>query len=106
MVDLDTIQRFADAIAREFHPERIILFGSYAWGTPDDSSDVDLLVVVRDAPSPVKAASEITYRIPHDFAVDILVRETDVLERRLELGDWFLKEIVDRGKVLYESAYA
>jgi predicted nucleotidyltransferase len=43
------IRGYAHAIAAEFHPERIILFGSYAYGTPHEESDVDLLVVMSTA---------------------------------------------------------
>jgi predicted nucleotidyltransferase len=106
MVSAQEIQEFADAIAREFHPERIILFGSYAWGKPDMGSDVNILVLMRTREAPPRAATEITYHVAHDFALDLIVRDPDVVERRLALGDWFLKEITERGKVLYESAYA
>lgn len=100
------IQAFADEIARSFQPERIILFGSYAWGKPDDDSDVDVLVVMPLTGGHVEKALEISLRVPHKFALDLLVRDPEVLARRVALNDWFLKEIVERGEVLYESAYA
>lgn len=40
------IRRYTRAIAAEFSPDKIILFGSYAYGTPHEDSDVDILVVM------------------------------------------------------------
>jgi predicted nucleotidyltransferase len=105
-VSRQEIQAFAGEIARRFQPERIILFGSYAWGNPDNDSDVDVLVVMPLTGSHVDKAVEVSLKVPHKFALDLLVRDPDVLARREALNDWFLKEIVEQGEVLYESAYA
>src|SRR6202011_4612235 len=45
-IPMRVIHRYARAIAEEFHPDKIILFGSYAWGIPHKDSDVDLLIVM------------------------------------------------------------
>src|SRR5215471_8783092 len=81
-VPMRVIRRYARAIAEEFHPDKIILFGSYAYGTPHEDSDVDLLVVMPA-------------RNQHDQAVRILWR--------LAEGESFTTTIVSRGKVLYEK---
>ena len=46
MIEMDRIESFSNRIAQEFRPERIILFGSYAYGEPTEDSDVDLLVIM------------------------------------------------------------
>ena len=82
---------------------RIILFGSYAWGEPDSGSDVDLLVIMPHTdPAPV-AASRIAMAVPHDFALDLIVRSPDEVRKRIANEDWFLREIMERGQVLYEA---
>jgi predicted nucleotidyltransferase len=104
MVDFDSIQQVCDQIVREFHPQKIILFGSYAYGTPNSSSDVDLLVVLPGKKSGVHKAIEILDTLDIHFAIDLLVRTPDQIRQRLEWNDFFLREVIERGKVLYESA--
>jgi predicted nucleotidyltransferase len=99
------IRRFARQVAERFHPERIILFGSYAYGTPHADSDVDILVVMPTR-NQLDQAARISYLIDPPFPLDILVRTPHNLAWRLEAGDCFLREIVSRGKVLYEQADA
>jgi uncharacterized protein len=96
------IHDYARAIAGEFHPERIILFGSYACGTPHEESDVDLLVVMRTA-DPHAAAVRIQYRLTPPFPVDLVVRTPEQLAWRLAEGESFLRTVVSQGKVLYEK---
>ena len=89
-------------IVQELKPEKVILFGSYAYGTPDPHSDVDLLVVMKTNAS-LKDRSWAVSRLllPRPFPVDILVKTPKEVEKALESGDFFLKEILTRGKVLY-----
>ncbi|HEX5271872.1 MAG TPA: nucleotidyltransferase domain-containing protein [Gemmataceae bacterium] len=103
-VPLRVIRRFARQVAERFDPEKIILFGSYAYGTPDEDSDVDLLVVMpaRDESA---QATRIRLAVERCFPMDLLVRTPENLRRRLEEGDWFLREIVSKGKVLYDKAH-
>lgn len=103
MVALKDIQAFVDRIARNFHPERIILFGSYAWGKPTPDSDVDLLVVLPFQGKNWKMASKIRKRIHPSFPVDLVVRTSEQLRQRLKQGDGFLEDITRHGKVLYEN---
>jgi len=93
-------------IVRELDPEKIVLFGSYAYGTPNQHSDVDLLVVMKTAAS-IKDRSWAVSRLllPRPFPVDILVKTPEELEESLKAGDFFLKEILTRGKVLYERSH-
>lgn len=100
------IEEFARRIAAEFHPERIILFGSYAYGTATPDSDVDLLVVMPHAGKAVEQALEIRRAVQPNFGLDLIVRDPQTLQQRIEWGDFFLREITQKGVVLYESAYA
>jgi predicted nucleotidyltransferase len=90
-------------IVSELKPEKVILFGSYAYGTPNPHSDVDLLVVMKTRSS-LKDRSWAVSRllIPRPFPVDILVKTPKEVEKALASGDFFIKEILTRGKVLYD----
>ncbi|MBX3002225.1 MAG: nucleotidyltransferase domain-containing protein [Caldilineaceae bacterium] len=98
-----TLPQAVARIAQELQPEAIILFGSYAYGEPTPDSDVDLLVIWQtDAPGTERSWSVSRLLIPRLFPVDILVRTPDEIEDALAQGDFFIREIITRGKVLYE----
>lgn len=99
-IPMAAIRRYARAIAEKFHPEKIILFGSYAYGTPNRDSDIDLLVVMP-ARNQIDQAIKIRVAVEAPFPLDLIVRTPHNMQWRLEEGDWFLREIVTRGKVLY-----
>jgi predicted nucleotidyltransferase len=95
------IQKIVD----ELNPEKIILFGSYAYGTPNPHSDVDLLVVLKTNASLKERSWKVSrLLLPRPFPVDILVKTPKEMETALKAGDFFLKEILTRGKVLYERS--
>jgi predicted nucleotidyltransferase len=99
----ETLPAAVERIVRELEPEKVILFGSYAYGAPTPDSDVDLLVVLEtDAPSKERSWAVSRLLIPRPFPVDILVRTPQEIARNLARGDFFLREIMARGKVLYE----
>src|SRR5260370_30853968 len=102
-VPMRLIRRFARQVAERFQPEKIILFGSHAYGTPHQDSDVDILVVM-EARNQLDAAVRISLSIDPPFPLDIIVRTPKNMKWRLEEGDSFLREIVSKGKVLYEKA--
>ena len=103
MVTRAEIQATCDDIVREFAPLQIVLFGSYAYGTPREYSDVDLLVVMPGSKSETrKREREIYRRVPHRFRMDLLVRSPEEIAYRLSYNDWFLREITEKGEVLYE----
>ena len=101
----EQIQEYSDRIAAEFKPERIILFGSYAYGTPTADSDVDLLVVMPFEGDSVYKAVEIRGVVHADFPVDLLVRTPAQVEQRIAWNDWFMREIVEKGKVVYAATH-
>jgi predicted nucleotidyltransferase len=103
---MSAIKRYAQQIVEHFGPDKIILFGSYAWAAPTPDSDVDLLVVM-----PTRNQVEQAVRIDEaleerGFPLDLLVRTPKALAARLGWGDCFMQEIVARGKVLYEKGHA
>ena len=104
MITREDIQATCDDIVREFAPLQVILFGSYAYGTPTEDSDVDLLVVMEIPESETRRqAIEIRQRIPRRFPMDLLVRSPEEIAYRVFYNDWFLREITERGEVLYGS---
>ncbi len=102
---MSIIREVVRRIADEFHPQKIILFGSYAYGHPKPESDVDLLVVMETTQE-IRQAIQIRQHINPLFGMDILVYTPDTLKQRILWGDSFLKEITQKGKILYESADA
>jgi uncharacterized protein len=106
MIEMRKILELSQQIAKAFEPERIILFGSYAYGTPTNNSDVDLLVVLPFEGQAFRKTAEILDYTNPTFSVDLLVRTTDELQQRLAWGDFFLREIVERGQILYEATGA
>jgi predicted nucleotidyltransferase len=100
-----TIHSLVEQISGLFHPKKIILFGSYAYGTPRPESDVDLLVVMDTQLSELEQAAVICRAIPYRFGLDLVVYTPQRLAQRLEWGDSFLREIIQRGITLYESAH-
>jgi uncharacterized protein len=100
-----TIHALVEQISVLFHPYKIILFGSYAYGTPRPESDVDLLVVMDSQLSELEQAAVICRTIPYRFGLDLIVYTPQNLAQRLAWGDSFLKEIMQRGITLYESAH-
>lgn len=101
-IPLWVIRRFARQVAERFQPDKIILFGSYAYGRPHADSDVDILIVMP-ARNQLDQAFKIHATLLPPFPLDILVRTPKNLEWRLREGDSFLRELMARGKVLYEK---
>jgi predicted nucleotidyltransferase len=96
------ILRYARQVAERFHPDRIILFGSYAYGTPHADSDVDLLVIMP-ARNELDQAFKIRLAVPAPFPMDLMVRTPASMRWRLEEGESFATVIITQGKVLYEK---
>jgi len=106
MVTRRTIKKFADEVARRFKPQKIILFGSYAYGRPTPDSDVDLLVVMPYNRRQGRMSLRILEAMDYSFPLDLLVRTPAEVRQRLRWGDCFMQEAVTKGKVLYEAAHA
>ena len=105
MVYMDSIHALIERIVQAYHPERIVLFGSYAYGTPTVDSDVDLLVVLPFEDKGARKAVEILDTVHPEFPVDLLVRTPEQVRQRLAWNDFFLREVIERGKILYEATH-
>jgi uncharacterized protein len=101
-VPLPAIRRYAKRIASKFDPDKIILFGSYAYGRPHEWSDVDLLVVMA-AYDEANQAIRIINTLEAPFSLDLIVRTPERIERDWQDGDWFLREVLAKGKIIYEK---
>jgi predicted nucleotidyltransferase len=100
------IRALAKIIAEKFDPDEIILFGSHAYGKPNPSSDVDLLVVMETPKGEVKTIFEISDSLPPlPFRVDIVVRSRSVIRKRKDAGDFFLREITQKGRAIYARGH-
>jgi predicted nucleotidyltransferase len=103
MVLMKQIEEFGQRIGLEFGAERVILFGSYARGTVTEDSDVDLMVIGPFEGRSVDKSVEIRMKLRPGFPIDLLVRTSDKVRQRMEMGDDFMREIIEEGKVLYEA---
>jgi len=94
-----------ERIEDKYAPEKIILYGSFAYGTPDKNSDIDLLIIKDtqerfiDRCVNVRRIADI--RDPSYPAFSPIVLTNKELKRRLQIGDQFIEEILNKGKVLY-----
>jgi predicted nucleotidyltransferase len=102
---MNQIEEFGRRIGEEFGAERVILFGSHARGNANPDSDVDILVIGAFEGRSVDRSVEIRMRLRPSFPVDLLVRTPEKVRKRIEMGDAFMQEILDHGKVLYEAEH-
>lgn len=106
MISQQRIQDYANRVAERFHPDKIILFGSYAYGEPNEDSDVDLLVVMPGERIDRKKSVQIQMAVRETFPLDLLVYDPAYLQQRSQVEDWFVREVLEKGRVLYESRHA
>ncbi|MFX0202210.1 MAG: nucleotidyltransferase domain-containing protein [Candidatus Hodarchaeota archaeon] len=98
----DQIEKFVNEIVHKFDPLRVILFGSYASDKTSPDSDVDLLVIMDFKGRSQLQALKIRKEIQRSFPLDLIVRKPSEINQRLAEGDFFLKEVLKDGKILYE----
>jgi predicted nucleotidyltransferase len=100
------IDQVVQQIVEKFKPQKIILFGSYARGDPRPESDVDMLVVMDTPLKDVHQAIQICQQIEYRFGLDLIVYTAEHLKERFEMNDWFVRDMLKEGKVLYEAEAA
>ena len=100
------IRELCKEIVERFKPQKVILFGSYAYGVPRADSDIDLLVVMPFEGRVHEQAVKIRKGLKSTVPIDLLVRTPEQVRERVEMEDFFMREIVDQGKVLYETSHA
>lgn len=95
------IQKITQKIVKEYQPDKIILFGSYAWGKPGPDSDVDLFII-KDTDNTRQTARQIDGALfPRTIPLDIIVYRPQTVKENMD--DFFIKDVVTKGKVLYEK---
>ncbi len=99
------LENAVERLKAEFQPEEIYLFGSHAWGTPTDDSDVDLMVIVPASPErPILRMQRAHHCLRGiGFAKDILVNTRDEFDRYRHLKAALSHKIFEQGKKLYEK---
>lgn len=98
----EAIDQVVEQIVEKFKPHKIILFGSYARGNPRPESDVDMLVVMETPLRDIQQAIQICQQIEYRFGLDLIVHTPKYLAERVKMGDWFLRDVIKEGKVIYE----
>ena len=98
------VQRILSVLKEHVRPEKVILFGSLAWGNVRDDSDIDLLIIERSKDSVFERIQKIENLLKRQCAADLIVLTPEEVKMMLESGNPYLKEILERGKVLYERA--
>ncbi|MEZ4658722.1 MAG: nucleotidyltransferase domain-containing protein [Caldilineaceae bacterium] len=102
-VTKEILDKIVERIVSTLSPEKIILFGSYAYGDPNSDSDVDLLIIQQTDKRPAQRSVAVSKLIrPRPFPVDILVKTPQEIQQALQNGNYFIREILERGKILYE----
>lgn len=98
------INDIAQDIVRKFSPEKIVLFGSYAWGNPRPESDVDLFIIKKTKKNKRERQRELrTLLFPPALPLDLLIYTPEETKRRLEMEDFFVNDILTKGKILYDA---
>jgi len=97
---LKEIKKYAQKIKKRFNPQKIILFGSYAYGKPTVNSDVDLFIIMDTKQRSIHQAVFIRKELPSPFPLDLIVKTPKEVKKRIKEGDFFLKTVIQEGKEL------
>ena len=101
-----TLNEIVRRLVAEYQPEKIILFGSYAYGEPHEDSDLDMLII-KETPERridrMRTVHRLTTDAHHRIAFEPIVMTPAEVEERLEIGDQFIAEIVEKGELLYAA---
>ncbi|MFM9903188.1 MAG: nucleotidyltransferase domain-containing protein [Pyrinomonadaceae bacterium] len=97
------IRAVCDQIVRGFNPEKIILFGSYALGAENEDSDIDLLVIMPYEGNELEKMAEVRGVLSSEMPLDVLVKTPTQVQQRLAAGDFFVREIIESGRILYDA---
>lgn len=99
------IQNITNIIIKDFKPQKVVLFGSHAWGSPQKDSDIDLLIIKDDKTKNIREMAIDVERIllPRTFPIDIIVYKPAQIEESLKDKNMFITKIITKGKTLYDQ---
>jgi len=106
MTNKKEITKIVKQIKEKYKPEKIILFGSFAYGEPKPSSDIDLLIIKKSKKKRVERIKEVLMKVKSELPLEPLVYTPKEIKERLDLGDFFFQDIFKKGKLLYEKQSA
>lgn len=95
--------KIVNRIIQKYCPEKIYLFGSFAWGKPTADSDIDLFIIKKTKNDRYSRQLEVRKLIKGELPVDVLVYTPAEAAKRLQMGDFFIEDIYKKGKILYEA---
>ena len=101
-IHLKEMERIVTQISHNYSPEKIILFGSLASDRAADAHDIDLLVIKKTDKNPWQRTREVSGLFEHTAPVDLLVYTPEEIIARIEMNDFFILDIMEHGKVVYE----
>lgn len=97
------IEQITRTVVSQYKPEKVILFGSFAYGKPKASSDIDMLIVKKTKKRKIDRIKEVLFLVDSDLPFEPLVYTPKEIKQRLSLGDFFIEKVMNQGKVLYEK---
>lgn len=97
------IKSIADTIAKKYKPQKIILFGSFAYGKPNKASDIDMLIIKETTKKRIDRIKEVLFMTDNNVPFEPLIYTPKEIEDRISLKDYFIQTILNRGKVLYQN---
>lgn len=95
------IRSLTEQIKNKYHPDKIILFGSVAKGKPNKNSDIDMLIIKKTKRRFIDRISDVLLCCRYSLPFEPLVYTPQEIKKSLEMGDFFIMEILKKGKVLY-----
>ena len=113
MIDIENIKTEIVERLKPLNPNKIILFGSYAYGTPDEDSDIDLYVVTNDdfIPQSWREKSKVYLKVLkhlgnfyRKYPIDIIAHTKKMHEKFIEIDSMFSRKILNQGRILYEKS--
>lgn len=103
MITKEEIKKVVGKIVENYKPEKIYLFGSFAWGKPTYDSDVDLFIIKETREARFKRNVKVRKIVKGELPVDVLVYTQKEAQERIKMGDFFIEDILSKGTILYES---
>jgi uncharacterized protein len=105
MIEKEKILEIINKIAIGYNPEKIIVFGSYASGNPDENSDLDLFVIKEtDLPRPQRSVQVRKMLYGAMIPIDLIVYTPKEIDESKDNKFSFVYEVLNSGKTLYERA--